>query len=78
MNKVDVYFVSNADTDNEDAGFGIDGEKNGDELIRFTQDKNAKKYNYIPSRNKKIKFESFVVIIPSLKRKSGLSYAHRV
>ena len=42
-------YCFNTDSDNEDIGFGIDEENDGDELIRFTQDKNAKKHDYIPS-----------------------------
>ncbi len=60
-----------ADSDNEDFGFKIDEENDGDELIRFTQDKNAKKHDYIPSRIKKIRSKSFVVKRPSSKKKSG-------
>jgi len=60
-----------ADSDNEDIGFGIDEENDGDELIRFTQDKNAKKHDYIPNRTKKIRTESSVVKRPSSKNKSG-------
>jgi hypothetical protein len=58
-------------SDNKDFGFGIDEENDGDELIRFTQDKNAKKHDYIPSRTKKIRTESFVVKRPCSKKKSG-------
>ena len=51
INKVDVFFVLIVDSDNEDIGFEIYEENDGDELIhRSTQDKNAKKYDFIPSR----------------------------
>ena len=60
-----------ADSDNEDIGFGIEEENDGNELIRFTQDKNATKHDYIPSRTKKIGTESYVVKRPSSKKKSG-------
>ena len=60
----------NADSDNEDFGFGIDEENDGDELMRFTQDKTAKKHDYIPSRTKKIRTESIVARRPSSKKKT--------
>jgi hypothetical protein len=69
--KTNVYFVLIVDSDNEDIGFEIDEENYGDEFIRFTQDKNAKKHNYITSRTKKIRTESSVVTRPSSKNKSG-------
>jgi hypothetical protein len=59
------------DSDNEDFGFGIDEEIDGDELIRFTQDMNAKKHDCIPSRTKKITTERSIVKRPSSKKKSG-------
>ena len=71
FNKIYVYFVSIVDIDDEDAGFGIDEENDGDGLIRFTQDNNAKKHDYIPSWTKITRTESFVAKRPSLKRKSA-------
>ncbi len=78
FSKIYVYLISIVDTDDEDAGFGIDEENDGDGLIRSTQDNNAKKHDYIPSRNKIARTESFVVKRPSLKRKSGKNYVYRV
>ncbi len=78
MDKFDVYFVFIVDTDEEDAELGIDEENDGDDLIRFTQDNNAKKHDDIPSRTKKIRTTGFVVKRPSSKRKSGKKYVHMV
>jgi hypothetical protein len=42
----------------DDADFGMmeddDGEDDGEDLLKFTQDKNSKKHDFIPRRTRKI------------------------
>ena len=54
------------------AYFGImedDEENEGEALLKFTQDKNSKKHDFIPRRTRKINTERGVVKAPSDKKK---------
>ena len=58
----------------DDAYFGImedDEENEGEALLKFTQDKNSKKHDFIPRRTRKTNTERGVVKAPSDKKKKG-------
>ena len=65
----------------DDADFGMmeddDGEDDGEDLLKFTQDKNSKKHDFIPRRTRKINTERGVVKAPSDKKKKVTSYLAR-
>jgi len=64
----------------DDAYFGImedDEENEGEALLKFTQDKNSKKHDFIPRRTRKINTERGVVKAPSDKKKKVTSYLAR-
>ena len=61
-------------TDHDDAYFEImedDEENEGEALLKFTQDKNSKKHDFIPRRTRKTNTERGVLKAPSGKKKHG-------
>ena len=55
-------------------GFGIDDDNDGEALLKFTQDQNSKKHDYIPNRTKKVRTEDSIVKKPSKSKKVTLLF----
>ena len=66
----------------DDADFGMmeddDGEDDGEDLLKFTQDKNSKKHDFIPRRTRKINTERGVVKAPSDKKKGNILFSKKM